>query len=54
MAKLVAAVATRHDPMLPQQVIQAPGQLKTEALMNEVRGRLEAAAPDVIKEEAHG
>ena len=48
MAKLVAAVATPHRPMLPQQVAQAPGQLKTEALMNEVRGRLEAAAPDVI------
>ncbi|MCH8108472.1 MAG: hypothetical protein IIB30_08980 [Chloroflexi bacterium] len=48
MAKLVAAVATPHAPMLPQQVAQAPGQLKAEALMGEVRRRLEAAAPDVI------
>ncbi|PKB81725.1 MAG: hypothetical protein BZY88_05965 [SAR202 cluster bacterium Io17-Chloro-G9] len=48
VAKLVAAVATPHGPMLPQQVAQSPGTLKTESLMKEVRRRLEEAAPDVI------
>jgi len=48
MAKLVAAVATPHAPMLPQQVLEKPGQLRAEALMGQVRKQLEAAAPDVI------
>ena len=52
MAKLVAAVGTPHGPMLPQQVAQAPGQLRAETLMKQVRERLEAAAPDVIIEVA--
>ncbi len=50
MAKLVVAVGTPHAPMLPQQVAEAPGKLRAEALMNQVREQLEAAAPDVIIE----
>jgi hypothetical protein len=52
MAKLVAAVGTPHGPMLPQQVAEAPGKLRAEALMTQVREQLEAAAPDVIIEVA--
>lgn len=52
MAKLVAAVGTPHGPMLPQQVAEAPGQLRSEALMKQVRQQLEAAEPDVIIEVA--
>jgi hypothetical protein len=48
MAKLVAAVGTPHGPMLPQEVAQAPGQLRSESLMKQVRQQLEAAEPDVI------
>ena len=52
MAKLVAAVGTPHGPGLPQQVAEAPGQLRSEALMKQVRQQLEAAEPDVIIEVA--
>ncbi len=48
MAKLVAAVGTPHGPMLPQQVADAPGQLRSEALMTQVRYQLEKAEPDLI------
>ena len=47
MAKLVAAVGTPHGPMLPQQVADAPGQLRSEALMTQVRNQLEKAEPDL-------
>jgi len=43
MAKLVAAVGTPHGPMLPKQVAGAPGQLRSEALVNQVRIQLEKA-----------
>lgn len=52
MAKLVAAAGTPHGPMLPQQVAEAPGQLRAEALMHQVREQLEAEAPDIIIEVA--
>ena len=52
MAKLVAAVGTPHGPMLPQQVEEAPGTLRAEAFMAQVREHLEAAKPDVIIEVA--
>ncbi len=48
MAKLVAAVGTPHGPMLPKQVADAPGQLRSEALMTQVRNELEKAEPDLI------
>ena len=48
MAKLVAAVGTPHGPMLPQQVAAAPGQLRSEALMKQVRQELERAEPDLV------
>ena len=38
--------------MLPQQVAEAPGTLRVEALMTQVREQLEAAEPDVIIEVA--
>ena len=41
MAKIVTAFGTPHTPFLPEQVSKAPGQLKPEAMMNEVRQRLE-------------
>ena len=50
MAKLVGAFGVPHGPGLPKQVADAPGQLRTEALMKQVREQLEAAAPDVIIE----
>ena len=50
MAKLVAAVGTPHGPGLPQQVADAPGTLRAEDLMNQMRKQLEAAEPDVIIE----
>ena len=50
MAKIVAAFGTPHGPMLPQQVAEAPGKLRSEALMKQVREQLEEAAPDVIIE----
>jgi hypothetical protein len=52
MAKLVAAAGTPHGPMLPQQVAEAPGQLRAEALMQQVREQLEESAPDIIIEVA--
>ena len=52
MAKLVAAVGTPHGPGLPQQVANAPGTLRTEELMNQMRKQLEAAEPDLIIEVA--
>lgn len=52
MAKLVAAFGTPHGPMLPHEVAQAPGKLRVESLFNDVRARLEAAAPDIIIEVA--
>ena len=52
MAKLVAAFGTPHGPMLPHEVAHAPGQLRVESLFQQVRVRLEAAAPDVIIEVA--
>ena len=48
MAKLVAAVGTPHAPMLPQQVAEAPGQLRSEYLMKQVREQLERAEPDLL------
>lgn len=48
MAKIVTAFGTPHTPFLPEQVSNAPGQLKPEAMMNEVREHLEKAKPDVI------
>lgn len=48
MAKLVAAVGTPHGPMLPQQVADAPGQLRSEYLMKQVREELERAEPDLL------
>ena len=50
MAKLVAAFGTPHGPMLPSQVAKAPGKLRAEALMNQVREQLEASEPDIIIE----
>ena len=48
MAKLVAAVGTPHAPMLPQQVAEAPGQLRSEYLMKQVREQLERAEADLL------
>ena len=45
MAKIVTAFGTPHTPFLPEQVSNAPGQLKPEAMMNEVREHLEKAKP---------
>ena len=52
MAKLVAALGTPHGPMVPHEVAQAPGKLRVESLFDDVRARLEAAAPDIIIEVA--
>lgn len=48
MARLVAAFGTPHAPFLPEQVARAPGQLRIESLMNDVREHLEKVEPDVI------
>ena len=48
MAKIVTAFGTPHTPFLPEQVANAPGQLRPEAMMHEVRQHLEKAEPDVI------
>lgn len=50
MAKLVAVLGAPHRPSLPEEVAKAPGRLKAEGLLKEVRQHLEAAAPDVIVE----
>lgn len=52
MARLIGAVGTPHGPMLPQQVAEAPGKLRAEALMKQVRHQLEELAPDIIIEVA--
>ena len=50
MAKLVAVAGAPHRPSLPQEVLESPGKLEAEALLKEVHGHLEAAAPEVIIE----
>ncbi len=50
MAKLVLAVAVPHPPRLVREIADAPGQLRAEALMKQVRRYVEKAAPDVIIE----
>jgi len=45
MAKIVTAFGTPHTPFLPEQVSNAPGQLKPEAMMNEVREHLKKPNP---------
>lgn len=50
MAKLVGVFGAPHRPSLPQEVSQAPGKLEAEALLTEVRGHLEEAAPQAIIE----
>jgi len=50
MAKLVLAAAVPHPPRLVREIADAPGQLRAEFLMNQVRRYVEKAAPDVIIE----
>lgn len=50
MAKLVLAAGVPHPPRLVREIADAPGQLRAEALMKQVRTYFEKAAPDVIIE----
>jgi len=50
MAKLVLAAAVPHPPRLVREIADAPGQLRAEFLMKQVRRYVEKAAPDVIIE----
>ncbi len=50
MAKLVLAAGVPHPPRLVFEMQQAPGKVKGEALMKQVREQVEKAEPDVIIE----
>ncbi len=50
MAKLVLAAGVPHPPRLIYEMAQAPGKMKGEALMKQVREQVEKAEPDVIIE----
>jgi aromatic ring-opening dioxygenase catalytic subunit (LigB family) len=50
MAKLVLAAGVPHPPRLIYEMAQAPGKMKAEALMKQVREQVEKAEPDVIIE----
>ncbi len=50
MAKLVLVAGVPHPPRLVYEMAQAPGKMKGEALMKQVREQVEKAAPDVIIE----
>jgi len=50
MAKLVLAVGVPHPPRLIREMEDAPGQLRGEHLMKQVRQYVEKADPDVIIE----
>ena len=50
MAKLVLAAGVPHPPRLVREMADAPGQLRAEHLMKQVRSYVEKAAPDVIIE----
>src|SRR5512145_3193192 len=50
MAKLVLAAGVPHPPRLVYEMAQAPGKVKGEALMKQVREQVEKAEPDVIIE----
>jgi len=50
MAKLVLAAGVPHPPRLVREIADAPGQLRAESLMKQVRTYFEKAAPDVIIE----
>lgn len=50
MAKIVLAAGVPHPPRLVREIADAPGQLKAEALMKQVRRYMEEAAPDIIIE----
>jgi protocatechuate 4,5-dioxygenase beta chain len=50
MAKLVLAAGVPHPPRLVYEMEHAPGKMKGEALMKQVREQVEKAAPDLIIE----
>ena len=50
MAKIVLAAGVPHPPRLVREIQDAPGQLRAEALMGQVREYFEKAAPDIIIE----
>ncbi len=50
MAKIVLAAGVPHPPRLVREIQDAPGQLRAEALMGQVREHFEKAAPDIIIE----
>ncbi|MGB7949464.1 MAG: hypothetical protein WCH75_17390, partial [Candidatus Binatia bacterium] len=50
MAKLVLAAGVPHPPRLVYEMAQAPGKMRGEALMKQVREQVEKAEPDLIIE----
>ena len=50
MAKLVLAAGVPHPPRLVFEMQQAPGKIRGETLMKQVREQVEKAEPDVIIE----
>ncbi len=48
MATIVLAVGVPHPPRLVREIQDAPGELRAEALMMQVRRHVEVAAPDII------
>ena len=50
MAQLVLAAAVPHPPRLIHEMTLATGELRAAALMKQVRGYVENAAPDVLIE----
>lgn len=50
MANLVLAAGVPHPPRLVYEMVQAPGKMRGEALMKQVREQVEKAEPDLIIE----
>src|SRR4026207_183325 len=50
MAKLVLAAGVPHPPRLVFEMQQAPGKIRGELLMKQVREQVDKAEPDVIIE----